>query len=160
MDVVIRKAKPQEAAALSELAIRSKGHWGYDSAFLEDCRDELRVDSGKLGSDNYECYVALDNDRLLGYFAIERLSESSFELDALFVDPPSIGRGVGRRLLAAAIERLEDLSASVLVIQGDPNADKFYEAAGARLVGTRESGSIPGRQLPLYELDIAGGAPS
>ena len=40
------------------------------------------------------------------------------------------------------------------MIQGDPNASKFYEAAGARLVGTRESGSVPGRDLPLYEIDI------
>ena len=27
---IIRPARPAEAADLSELALRSKGHWGYD----------------------------------------------------------------------------------------------------------------------------------
>ena len=38
---VIRRARPEEAGALSDLAIRSKGHWGYDVAFLASCRAEL-----------------------------------------------------------------------------------------------------------------------
>ena len=33
----------QDAAALSELALRSKGYWGYDATFLEACRDELTL---------------------------------------------------------------------------------------------------------------------
>jgi hypothetical protein len=30
----------------------------------------------------------------------------------------------------------------------------FYRTVGARQVGSRESGSIPGRFLPLFEIDF------
>lgn len=39
--MVIRPAKPDEAAVISELAIRSKAHWGYGRKFIDACRSEL-----------------------------------------------------------------------------------------------------------------------
>lgn len=46
------------------------------------------------------------------------------------------------------------LGATKLIIQGDPNAERFYLAAGAVLTGTRESGSIPGRYLPTFAINL------
>jgi hypothetical protein len=43
MDVLIRSARATEADILTDLALRSKAHWGYDADFLEACRDELTV---------------------------------------------------------------------------------------------------------------------
>ena len=145
----IRPAAIHESAPLSELAVRSKGHWGYSTEFLEACRDELAVDVQAA-----DVRVAANGDTLLGYYALADLGAGLFELDALFVDPPHIGKGVGRALLGHAIRSLATRGARRLTIQGDPNASRFYEAAGARLAGSRESGSIPGRQLPLYEIDL------
>ena len=42
-----------------------------------------------------------------------------------------------------------------MVIHGDPHAAAFYEASGAVEIGRVESQSIPGRLLPLYEIDLA-----
>jgi hypothetical protein len=39
----LRPARLGEEAALTELAVRSKGHWGHDAAFLERARPELTV---------------------------------------------------------------------------------------------------------------------
>src|SRR3546814_14945630 len=39
----LRLAKSSECGSLSALALRSKAYWGYDSAFLQACRDELTV---------------------------------------------------------------------------------------------------------------------
>ncbi len=150
----IREARSEEAVALSELAVRSKGHWGYSREFLDACRGELTVDPARMATREYEAHVAVDGPRILGFYALEELSITAFELSALFVDPPYIGHGVGRDLLQHALRNLAAKGAETLVIQGDPNAVKFYEAAGARLVGSRASGSIPGRELPLYEIDI------
>lgn len=33
--LVIRRARADEAGTLSELAFRSKAHWGYDDDFME-----------------------------------------------------------------------------------------------------------------------------
>jgi hypothetical protein len=41
--VSIRPARPGEEALLTELAVRSKGHWGHDAAFLERARTGLTV---------------------------------------------------------------------------------------------------------------------
>ena len=150
----IRQASSSEAAELSDLAVRSKGHWGYTSEFLDACRGELSVDPAKLESREFECHVAVDGPKILGFYSLEELSITAFELDALFVDPEHIGSGVGRELLQHALRNLAAKGAETLVIQGDPNAADFYEAAGARLVGSRESLTLPGRDLPLYEIDI------
>ncbi len=151
----IREALRQEAKLLSRLALRSKGHWGYSQDFLDACRSELTVDASRLGTDDYQCVVALDGESIIGFYILERLSAGAYELQALFVEPEHIGSGVGRSLIQHAVRRLSEHGAERLTIQGDPHATEFYVAAGARQVGTRESGSIPGRELPLFEIEIA-----
>ena len=71
-----------------------------------------------------------------------------------FVDPAHLGAGVGRALWAHAIEVSRQLGASRLRIEADPNAGGWYEARGARRVGEAPSGPIPGRMLPLLEVDL------
>ena len=121
---------------------------------MEACRDELTVDANRLGAENYECFVAIEGDSILGYYSLEDKTHGDFELDALFVDPPHIGTGLGRSLIHHAVQNLAKRDAKRLIIQGDPNAVRFYEAAGAKQIGTLESGSIPGRDLPLFEIVI------
>lgn len=150
----IRDARPDEAELLSELAVRSKSHWGYSQAFLESCRSELAVDASRLGSDDYRCKVADGRSGILGFYTVEQVSEGIYELEALFVEPEHIGTGIGRTLVQHAIRSLSECGASRLIIQGDPNASHFYVAAGARQIGYRESNSIPGRQLPLFEIQF------
>ena len=143
-----------EAQLLSGLALRSKGYWGYSADFLDECRSELTVDESRFGSDGYQCFVALVGNSIVGFYALEKLSANAYELDALFVEPERIGSGVGRFLVQHAVQRLSERGAERLLIQGDPNATGFYVAAGARTIGSRKSGSIPGRELPLFEIEI------
>ena len=150
----IREALPQEAELLSGLAIRSKAHWGYSQDFLDACRAELTVDSSRLGTDDYQCFAALEGDLIVGFYTLEAVSAGIYELEALFVSPEHIGSGIGSLLIRHAVSRLSERGAERLLIQGDPNATDFYIAMGARQTGTRESQSVPGRSLPLFEIDI------
>ena len=146
----IRPVRPGEARSLSDLALRSKGHWGYPDEFLNACRDELRV---VLGPDrDYFCIEHGGN--IAGFYGLLRLKDDTVELEALFVEPALIGRGFGRQLLQHAIARAGKKGATRMLIQGDPNADQFYRAAGGVRVGERPSGSIPGRVLPLFEIPL------
>ena len=153
-DLTIRAARVGEAGFLSELALRSKAHWGYDAAFIEACRDELSVDAGRLGDAEYWCRVAEDRGAILGFYSLVRISDEDCELEALFVEPSSIGTGVGRSLVQHAIAQARALGAARMIIQGDPNAGDFYVAAGGRQIGSRASGSIAGRFLPLFEIAL------
>lgn len=39
--ITIRRARLDERQVLTELALRSKAHWGYDRVFLDRARPEL-----------------------------------------------------------------------------------------------------------------------
>ncbi len=48
MRISIRPAQPEEAALLSDLALRSKAHWWYDADFLASCRGTGPQHSGLM----------------------------------------------------------------------------------------------------------------
>lgn len=150
----IRTARVSEADVLSDLAFRSKGHWGYSEAFMEACRDELTYTREQIASDRYRFALAEAAGKLVGFYALRRVSPSEVELEALFVDPNDIGKGCGRALVEHAKREAASMDASSMVIQGDPNAEPFYRATGGMLIGRRESGSIRGRHLPLFQIDL------
>jgi GNAT superfamily N-acetyltransferase len=91
----------------------------------------------------------------LWHYALEQLSPTEVELEALFVRPFFIGKGYGRALMEHAKHKAAEMGATSLIIQGDPNAERFYQAAGGKLVGKRKSESIRGRLLPVFEIDLA-----
>ena len=132
----------------------SKAYWGYSPEFMESCREELKVSSNKISSPRYFYTVAEKHRRVIGFCALERLSASEFELEALFVEPDHIGSGVGRKLMTHAKNQALSLGGNSLSIGVDPNAEKFYSAAGGTVTGKGESQSIPGRFLPTLTIDL------
>jgi GNAT superfamily N-acetyltransferase len=136
---------------LSALALRSKAHWGYDDAFLDACRAELTV---TVASIDAGAVTVADVGEVVAGFSMLVDDPPVRELDALFVDPPFIGQGVGAALFAAFRGAAVADGCMRLRIEADPNAVGFYEHQGAVIVGERPSGSIPGRTLPLLELDL------
>ena len=150
----IRPALGREATLLSELAMRSKANWGYSPAFMAACREELTYTAAQIEGAEYTFAVAERAHRLVGFCALGKVSAAEVELEALFVEPADIGTGVGRALMCHTIAEAVRRGAATLVIQGDPNATAFYEAAGCVPIGTRESASIPGRMLPVYSLRL------
>ena len=92
---------------------------------------------------------------MVGFYELEGLSGDEIELGALFVDPNHIGTGVGKVLIEKAKNHAVNLGARKLNIQGDPNAEKFYRAAGGIPTGSKESESIPGRLLPTFQISLS-----
>jgi GNAT superfamily N-acetyltransferase len=146
---MLRPGRSDDCAALSRLALRSKAVWGYSSEFLAQCARELTVTAEHLP----HAFVIERDAQPVAFYALSQTAQQGAELEFLFVDPLHLRQGHGRALLAHARRHARQvLGARLIVIQGDPHADPFYRAAGARLVGERESDSVPGRMLPLYEL--------
>lgn len=149
--VLLRPARPGEAALLSGLALRSKAHWGYDAAFLAACREELSLTEDELGA--RRTTVAEVDGTVVGFGTLEGEPPAG-EIGMLFVEPAAIGRGIGRALLARLVETARDTGFVRLHIEADPYAEEFYLAQGAVRVGEIASGSVPGRALPLLELAV------
>lgn len=152
MSTEIRPAVGAEAKLLTSLALRSKAVWGYTPEFMRACREELTVTPEKMADDRFHYFVCATEQELKGFYALARLDEQTYELEALFVEPDQFGSGIGRALMSHAQGVATSLGARKLIIQGDPNAEHFYQAMGAVKTGDKESASIPGRFLPLFEL--------
>jgi GNAT superfamily N-acetyltransferase len=147
----IRPARPDEAPALSALSLRSKAHWGYDSAFLERCRDELTLTPDDVVVQRAS--VAELHDRVVGFVTLAGAPPDG-EIAALFVEPDVIGSGAGRALFARVIDLARAAGFTRLTIDSDPGAEGFYLRMGARRSGESPSGSHPGRMLPRLVYDL------
>lgn len=147
--MTIRAARPDETQALSDLALRSKAHWGYDADFLEKTERELTVKAVEVAQGRV--FVAEQGGKVVGFYGFEH-EPPLLGLDFMFVEPASIGTGVGAALMGHATAAAKDLGATTLQIVSDPNAEGFYRRMGAKRVGESPSGSIPGRTLPVLEL--------
>ena len=148
----IRRAFPTDAAALSDLAVRAKGHWGYDATFMAACRAELTLCADDLVS--VPTFVYDGSDGPVGFYRLLVLGNGVADLDALFVDPAAIGGGVGKLLWAHAVAQAAALGCTELTVQSDPYAEGFYRAMGAQRVGESASGSVAGRMLPLLRFAV------
>ena len=147
----IRRALPHEAPALTALAHRSKAHWRYDPQMLERFVEEIAVTPDEVEED--EVWVLEDAaGRVTGFCRL--VAGDPAVLHDLWVEPEAIGRGVGRRLWDAAVDRARSGGATAMELDADPNAAGFYERMGARQVGETPSSIIPGRSLPRMRVDL------
>ncbi|MGW2176540.1 GNAT family N-acetyltransferase [Streptomyces sp. NPDC001732] len=152
----VRPARGSEAGELSELALASKGHWGYDEEFLAACREELTLRPADI--ERLRTRVAEEDGRILGFTTLEGAPPQG-ALGMMFVAPDALGRGIGRLLFEQTAAEARGLGFVRLTIDADPNAEPFYLAMGAVRVGVTPSGSIPGRVLPLLEYDLTASRP-
>ncbi|MGE3073204.1 MAG: GNAT family N-acetyltransferase [Dehalococcoidia bacterium] len=148
---VIRPARAVEVGLLSDLALRSKGYWGYDADFLEACREELTVAPGDIEPRRVTVFER--DGTVLGFYGLDGEAPDG-ELWWLFVDPSAIGTGAGKALWTHARRTALRLKWERMRTEADPGAEAFYLAMGARRIGEVSSQSIPGRVLPLLEYEL------
>jgi GNAT superfamily N-acetyltransferase len=149
-DFTLRPAASGEAAALTRLCLRSKAHWGYDTAFMAACRNELTV--SEAAASGPFVHVATVDSSLAAMAEIGE-ENATWHLEKLFVDPPFMGLELGQRLLDWAARTAAEHGARLLEIAADPGAAPFYRRCGAVDAGEVPSGSIPGRFLPRLVLN-------
>lgn len=126
-----RKARPDEAESLTRLAMEAKAHWGYRAEQLEAWRPSLAATAEQLRS---QPAFVLEADSVVGFYSL-RVVDGACELDNLWVAPSEVGRGHGRELLAHAVNMARSMGLREIVIDADPNAEKFYVHCGAVVTG-------------------------
>ena len=151
----IRRAKPDDARTLSDIALAGKRHWGYSERWIESWREILTLQPEFISK--HETHAAVVDGCTVGFYSLCR-QEDKLRLEHLWVLPDFMRQGVGRSLFAHALKRVRELRFHSLEIESDPNAEGFYRRMGARRVGTTVSeldGTL--RQLPVlvYEIDAA-----
>jgi GNAT superfamily N-acetyltransferase len=148
----IRRARPDESGSLSDLAFRSKAHWGYDDAFMAASRDDLTLAPGDIAGSTV--YVAEEGGQPVGFYRLRRRGDDA-ELTDLWIEPAAIGRGYGRQLWRHAVATAGQIGCRQLIWQSEPHAEGFYLAMGAERIGDSPSTVFPGRMLPLMRFVLS-----
>jgi GNAT superfamily N-acetyltransferase len=149
LEAEIRPAAPEEAELLTEIAIASKAHWGYDARFMDRFAAVIAIDSHYLAQN--EVWVAQSAGKVAGFYGLVHHGAVA-ELDHLWLLPAYIGQGLGRRLFEHAVARAAARGAQRLEWEAEPNAVGFYRRMGGATA--RETTSELGRRMEVFALDL------
>jgi GNAT superfamily N-acetyltransferase len=145
--MLVRPALPSDAEAIERIRVRG---WqaGYRHLYPPEELDALELDWSRWTRrlerppPGWATYVAESHGRTVGFVSVgpSRDEAGAGELYAIYVDPGEWSRGAGQALVARAEERLaeEYAVATLWVLEDNPRARRFYEAAGWRLDGARQ----------------------
>jgi GNAT superfamily N-acetyltransferase len=147
----IRRARPEEAEALRELAHRSKAHWPYSAEFLAAVEPLLQLDASDVAA--HEVWVLELGGVVMGWHRV-MLHDERAELEDLWLEPALIGTGLGRMLFEHAVSVAATHAASRLEWDAEPYAEGFYRAMGGQEIGRSRSAAQAGRTLPRMRLDL------
>jgi ribosomal protein S18 acetylase RimI-like enzyme len=106
----------------------------------------------KWERDTHRLTVADEFERVVGFSYVgPSETEGACELYAIHVDPAVIGTGVGRLLMANAIEQLTELGgerAVLWVLEANERARRFYLMGGWQPDGATRVEAIGGEPVP------------
>lgn len=160
--MAIRDAHHDELAEIGEIRVNAylaDGFLSPDSRYAPRLRE--------LGSDGAGLVlVAADDEGIAGTVMLQTWpnggellrSPDEAEIRALAVRPEARGRGVGRELVSAVIERAAGRGVKHLLLltqQEMKTAHRIYEEAGFARLPDRDFSPEPGVSLLAYGLDLS-----
>lgn len=163
-ELVIRRATARDAVPMAAAHARSwRATYGglLPDAVIDDvvASEPARVERWQTRlahpDERRSVFVAELDHRVVGFVFWgptqgPEASPDAAEVQAIYLDPDAIGRGIGRALLAAAVGELvvSGFTRAILwVLETNDRARRFYEAAGWRPDGTTKTVERPGGSL-------------
>ncbi|MFG3433140.1 GNAT family N-acetyltransferase [Lysinibacillus fusiformis] len=146
-----RRAQVADSIILSNLAYRSKAYWGYTEDFLQKCKEKDALTVTKDYIENNSVYLIESDNKVIAFYSFA-INEQ--KLDALFLDPDYIGKGLGKIIWNHLLNKAKELELREFTIDSDPNAEGFYLKMGALNIGSTLSTVFPDRSLPLMKVKV------
>jgi putative acetyltransferase len=117
-------------------------------------RETLADPFGHFVTPGGDVLLARDcDDRVVGCVALERAGDGVFELSKMAVSPADRGRGTGRLLMDAAIDRARALGASSIFLGSNRRlapAVGLYESVGFQHVARDRIGPLPYTRADVF----------
>ena len=132
MRIEIRRANPEEADTLTEIAHAAKRHWNYPESWIQQWQRDLTITREFITT--HEVFAATINGEIAGCCAL-LVTDSLAEIEHMWIRPEQMGGGVGRALFEHATARAVERGANVLELSADPYAEGFYARMGAKRIG-------------------------
>ena len=148
----IRRARPDEAEILSQIAIAAKSHWNYPPHWIQLWIPQLTFDAAYFEAN--ESWVAEREGAPIGFYTLLDRNGKAW-IENLWVLPDYMGQGIGNQLFQHAVELARQRGYKILRLESDPNAIGFYEKMGMRKIGERRYElEAQLRILPLMEMTL------
>lgn len=144
--VTVRAVEQADHDRLRELTFESKAYWDYERDFVRRWADALSFETDR------ERWLAEFDGEIVAWMALAPPVDGVVVLDDLWVDPSSMGQGLGSRLFRLAADRAREFGAVRLEWGAEPNAVGFYEKLGGRKL--RDHLTEWGRTVPWMGLDL------
>ena len=127
--------------ALHDAALEDAGAHGGHGPWEDDLRDIPGTYLEAVG----EFLVAIDGDELIGMGGLLRHGDGVWEIRRMRVAPEAQRKGIGRWILEELESRAGERGAETVALdttEAQTAARRFYEAAGYRETGRRETGGF------------------
>lgn len=147
----IIEANSDDNLVLTEITKKSKAYWDYSQEQMKEWSDLLTITAEYIQKN--EVYKLVINQSPVAYYSYFEFDKNSVRLDNLFVSPENIGKGYGKLLMNDFILKVKLSKRTRIILDADPNAQKFYESFGFLKIGQIET-SIKDRFLPIMELQL------
>lgn len=128
--IIVRRAKQEDKKSIWRVHIRAieevcKSHYSKEeiqawTEVLKPTRYEEPIRRGPF-------YVAVEDESII---AFGNLNQESAEIEALYVDPDHVRKGVGIKILNTLENEALDSGLTLLRITSSLNAVRFYQMAG------------------------------
>jgi GNAT superfamily N-acetyltransferase len=131
-EVLIRAFRPDDAAAFRDINLQ----W-IERYFVVEAKDREVLDNPHkyILDPGGAIFLAVDGDIAVGAVALIVMDEGCVELAKMGVRPEAQGKGAGRRLIAAAIDKARAMGMKRIYIETNSKlgtALKLYHDAGFR----------------------------
>lgn len=152
MRIEIRRANPEEADTLTEIAHAAKRHWKYPESWIQQWQADLTISDEFIKTQ--EVFAATIDGAVAGCCALV-MTDSLAEIEHMWIRPEQMGSGVGRALFEHARARAVERGANALELSADPYAEGFYARMGAKRIGEIPA-NMDGqsRVLPRMRIDL------
>jgi GNAT superfamily N-acetyltransferase/gamma-glutamylcyclotransferase (GGCT)/AIG2-like uncharacterized protein YtfP len=161
--VTVRPAEPLDAPGVASVHVRA---WqqSYRALVPDEVLSALSVDdrAERLGSEleqeragtGRQTWIAERGGRVVGFARSgetrdEDMPRGTLELQAMYVDPDVQGAGVGQALMERLGFPWNTRPLTLWVLEGNRRARRFYEKAGLRPDGVRQTFRVAGFELPV-----------
>jgi len=150
--IKIRRARPDEADVLTQIAIAAKRHWKYPDRWMELWLPQLTFSPEYFKT--HESWVVEQDGTPIAFSTLEERN-GIFWVEDMWVLPDCMGTGVGKKLFLHAVELARQRGYKILQLEAEPNAVGFYEKMGLRIIDQHQY-ELDGqpRILPLMEMDL------
>jgi ribosomal protein S18 acetylase RimI-like enzyme len=148
----IRRARKEEAEAITNIAVESEAYWGFDEDYMKKFKSLYNV-TEQFVVDNPT--FVLEANNIGGFYSIS-LGGSKSSLEYFYIAPQYIGKGYGKLLWLHVEESCKKYNIDELEFVTSPEAKKFYLKMGCIQIGETESFLKKGRRIPKLIYKIKG----